>query len=81
VDANRDKEGTKIQEVLAKGDCVIVLVTESPRRNGREWSSPQVHPWTVKNGKATSVKAHYPLKSASLPCLPVRKRSRRGSVM
>ena len=43
----------QIEEVLAKGDRVIVLVPESARRNGREWSSPQVHAWTVKNGKAT----------------------------
>lgn len=43
----------QIEEVFAKGDRVILLVTESARRNGREWSSPQVHAWTVKNGKAT----------------------------
>lgn len=42
-----------VDEVLAKGDRVIVLVTESARRKGREWSSPQVHAWTVQNGKAT----------------------------
>jgi hypothetical protein len=42
----------QIEDVLAKGDRVIVLVTESARHNGREWSSPQVHAWTVKNGKA-----------------------------
>jgi ketosteroid isomerase-like protein len=48
-------EGTfriQIGEVFAKGDRVIVLVTESATRSGREWSSPQVHAWTVKNGKA-----------------------------
>jgi hypothetical protein len=38
--------------VLAKGDRVIVLVTESARRQGREWTSPQVHAWTVKEGRA-----------------------------
>jgi hypothetical protein len=43
----------QIEDVLAKGDRVIVLVTESARRNGREWSSPQVHAWTVTNGQAT----------------------------
>jgi len=32
---------------------VIVLVTESASRKGRQWSSPQVHAWTVKGGKAT----------------------------
>lgn len=43
----------KIDDVLAKGDCVVVLCTESAERNGRSWSAPQVHVWTVKNGKAT----------------------------
>jgi ketosteroid isomerase-like protein len=42
-----------VDEVLAKGDRVIVLVTESARRRGHEWSSPQVHAWTVRDGKAT----------------------------
>jgi ketosteroid isomerase-like protein len=42
-----------VDDVLAKGDRVIVLVTESAQRLGRRWSSPQVHAWTVKNGKAT----------------------------
>lgn len=42
-----------VDDVLAKGDRVIVLVTESAQRLGRNWSSPQVHAWTVKNGKAT----------------------------
>jgi len=42
-----------VDDVLAKGDRVIVLVTESAQRLGRKWSSPQVHAWTVKNGKAT----------------------------
>jgi uncharacterized protein len=43
----------EVDEVLAKGDRVIVLVTESARRGERQWSSPQVHAWTVKDGKAT----------------------------
>jgi len=49
-------EGTfriDIDDVLAKGDRVIVLVTESAQRHGRRWSSPQVHAWTVKGGRAT----------------------------
>ncbi len=49
-------EGTfriAVDDVLAKGDRVIVMVTESAQRNGRAWSSPQVHAWTVKNGRAT----------------------------
>lgn len=42
-----------IDDVLAKGDRVIVLMTESAQRHGRRWSSPQVHAWTVKGGRAT----------------------------
>ena len=38
---------------LANEDRVIVLVTESAERNCRTWSSPQVHAWTIKQGKAT----------------------------
>jgi hypothetical protein len=30
-----------------------VLCTESAQRGGRSWSSPQVHVWTVKDGRAT----------------------------
>src|SRR4029077_11152405 len=43
----------KISEIFANHDRVIVLCTESASRAGRSWSSPQVHVWTVKNGKAT----------------------------
>ena len=43
-----------VDDVLAKDDRVIVLVTESAQRRDRTWSSPQVHAWTVKNGKATA---------------------------
>ena len=44
----------EVDDVLAKGDRVVVLCTESARRGGRSWSSPQVHVWTVKDGKATA---------------------------
>ena len=44
----------QVDDVLARGDRVVVLCTESARRGGRSWSSPQVHVWTVKQGKATS---------------------------
>jgi uncharacterized protein len=43
----------RIDDVLANDERVVVLVTESAERNGRKWSSPQVHAWTVKDGKAT----------------------------
>jgi uncharacterized protein len=49
-------EGTfriAISDVFAKGNRVIMLVTESAQRQGRQWSSPQVHAWTVKDGRAT----------------------------
>ena len=42
----------QIDELLAKGDRVIVLCTESARRGLTSWSSPQVHAWTMMNGKA-----------------------------
>jgi ketosteroid isomerase-like protein len=42
-----------VDEVLVKGDRVIVLVTESAERHGRNWSSPQVHAWMVNDGTAT----------------------------
>ena len=43
----------RVDDVLAKGDRVVVLCTESARRGARTWSSPQIHVWTVKDGKAT----------------------------
>jgi hypothetical protein len=49
-------EGTfrlHVDDVLAKGHTVVTLVTESAWRHGRHWSSPQVHVWTVEEGKAT----------------------------
>jgi ketosteroid isomerase-like protein len=49
-------EGTfriQIDEIIANRDRVIVLCTERASRAGRTWSSPQVHVWTVKDGRAT----------------------------
>jgi hypothetical protein len=43
----------RVDDVLANDDRVVVLVTESARRGSREWSSPQVHAWTIENGKAS----------------------------
>ena len=43
----------QVDDVLAKGDRVVVLCTESAERGGRSWSAPQIHVWTVKDGKAT----------------------------
>ena len=50
-------EGTfriQIDEILANRDRVVLLCTETARRAGRSWSSPQVHVWTVKDGRATA---------------------------
>jgi uncharacterized protein len=43
----------RIDDVLANEHRVIVLVTESARRGNRDWSAPQVHAWTIENGKAS----------------------------
>ena len=42
----------QVDDVLAKGDRVVVLCTESAQRGGRSWWAPQVHVWTVRDGKA-----------------------------
>ena len=50
-------EGTfriEIDQILANRERVVVLCTESARRAGQSWSSPQVHVWTVKDGRATA---------------------------
>jgi hypothetical protein len=43
----------RVDDMLANDQRVVVLVTESAERNGRRWSSPQVHAWSVQNGKAS----------------------------
>jgi uncharacterized protein len=43
----------RIDDILAKGDRVVVLCTESGQRGDHSWSSPQVHVWTVTEGRAT----------------------------
>jgi uncharacterized protein len=50
-------EGTfriQIDEIFANRDRVVVLCTETASRAGRSWSSPTVHVWTVKDGRATA---------------------------
>jgi hypothetical protein len=42
-----------VDDILAKDATVVALVTESAQRGGRSWSSPQVHVWTVENGRIT----------------------------
>jgi ketosteroid isomerase-like protein len=43
----------EVQDLLANDRRVLALVTESAERDGRKWSSPQVHAWTIERGKAT----------------------------
>ena len=43
----------QIEDLLANERRVLALVTESAEREGRNWSSPQVHAWTIEHGKAT----------------------------
>lgn len=42
----------RIDDVLAKDGKVVVLCTESAERGGASWSSPQVHVWTIEDGRA-----------------------------
>ena len=44
--------------MLAKGEKVVVLCAESARRGDRSWSSPQVHVWTIKNGRAATFRQY-----------------------
>jgi len=53
MELSRGTFSIRIDDVLANDDRVIVLVTESAERNGRRWSSPQVHAWTIEAGKAS----------------------------
>ena len=48
----------QVDEVFAKGDRVVVLCTETARRGGRNWSSPQVHVWTVKGDRAIAFREY-----------------------
>jgi hypothetical protein len=48
----------QIDEVFAKRDRVVVLCTETAQRGGRSWSSPQVHVWTVKDGRAIAFREY-----------------------
>jgi uncharacterized protein len=48
----------QIDEVLAKGDRVVVLCTESAQRGGRNWSSSNVHVWTIKDGRAIAFREY-----------------------
>jgi ketosteroid isomerase-like protein len=48
----------QLDEVFAKGDRVLILCTETAQRGGRSWSSPQVHAWTIKGGRAIAFRQY-----------------------
>jgi ketosteroid isomerase-like protein len=41
-----------VDEIVADGERVIALTTVSAQRDGRSWSSPEVHVWRVVDGQA-----------------------------
>jgi ketosteroid isomerase-like protein len=43
----------EVDDILVNRDHVVVLCTESAERAGKIWSSPQVHVWTIKEGRAS----------------------------
>jgi len=58
VRCNELSNGTlrvEADEIVADGDGerVFVLSTVSAERNGRFWSSPEIHMWRVVEGRAT----------------------------
>ena len=48
----------RVDEVLVRGDRVVVLCTESAQRGGRSWTAPQVHVWTLQDGKVTAFREY-----------------------
>jgi ketosteroid isomerase-like protein len=44
----------RVDDMLADDDKVVVLCTESAERGAKSWSSPQVHVWTLEDGRATT---------------------------
>jgi len=41
-----------IQDILARGDTVVVLCTVSAERQGQSWSSDEVHVWRMAGARA-----------------------------
>ncbi|MFF7230941.1 nuclear transport factor 2 family protein [Streptomyces sioyaensis] len=44
----------RIDDVLTGESRVVVLCTVSAERNGRAWSSPEVHVWEIADGRAVA---------------------------
>jgi hypothetical protein len=41
-----------VDEIIGDGDRVVALTTVSAERAGQRWSSPEVHVWRIRDGKA-----------------------------
>jgi uncharacterized protein len=48
----------QIDDVFAKDYRVVILCTETVQRGRRSWSSPQVHVWTIKDGRAIAFRQY-----------------------
>ena len=42
----------QLDEIIGDGDKVVALTTVTAERNGRSWSSPEVHVWRMPDGRA-----------------------------
>jgi hypothetical protein len=47
----------QVDHILAEGDVVVVLCTDSAQRGDRSWSSPPVHVWTVRDAYAANFRS------------------------
>jgi len=48
----------EVDEIISDGDRVVALTTVSAERAGRRWSSPEVHVWRVRDGKAVEFREY-----------------------
>ena len=48
----------EIDEMLAGTQRVVALCTVSAQRNGRQWSTPEVHVWRVADGRAVEFREY-----------------------
>jgi ketosteroid isomerase-like protein len=44
----------EVDELIGAAETVVALTTISAQRNGENWSSPEVHVWRVRDGKAVA---------------------------
>lgn len=44
----------RVDEVFAKGNRVVALCTETAQRADQNWTSSNIHVWTVKDGRAVA---------------------------